>query len=185
MTIVAGLVSDNKVYIGADSLSVSDDGSCCIDTTTPKVFRIGEYVFGCAGCPRLRQILRYCHMDFPPVGVEDHDALTGYMVDIFIRELQDFFSLHHFTDEFKEDCNSILIGFTGRLFCLYSDYNLEECKHPYNAIGCAADIALGSLHATARMNINPIERLRLALEASEHLNAHVKRPFIYEESSVR
>jgi hypothetical protein len=180
MTVVAGLVQESTVYMGSDSLSVSEDGSACIDPT-PKVFRVGDYLFGCSGYPRLKQLLRYCYSSVPQVSAESHDALTGYMVNTFIRELQNFFSLHNFSDEFKQESNAILIGLQGRLFCLYSDYNLEECKHPYNAIGCAADIALGSLRTTARTGIKPIERLRLALDASEHLNAHVKRPFTFEE----
>lgn len=180
MTIVAGLIQDTVVYMGADSLGVSPDGSCCIDTT-PKVFRVGDYLFGCSGYPRLKQLLRHCYIPAPQVRSEDYDALTRYMVGVFIRGLQDFFVVHNFADEFKEDCNALLIGLHGRLFCLYSDYNLEECKHPYNAIGCAADIALGSMSTTARMGIAPVERLRLALSASEYLNAHVQRPFVFEE----
>jgi hypothetical protein len=179
MTVVAGLVADNKVYMGADSLSVSDDGSACIDKS-PKVFRVGDYLFGCAGSPRLKQLLYYAYVPTKTTMDGEHAPMC-YLISKFMRDLQDFFGKHGFLEEFKETETQILLGIGGKLFCIYSDFYLEESGYGYYAIGCAAGLALGSLYSTAGAPMSAKDRVHLALEASEKHNTHVRRPFIFEE----
>lgn len=179
MTIIAALVHEGKVYMGGDSLSVSEDGSSCVDTF-PKVFRVGEYLFGCSGSPRLKQLLCYTYTPADVALVDGGLACTYYMVNNFTRDLRTHFERHDFLDEFKERSAQILIGFKKRLFCLYGDYYLEECSHDYNAIGCAADFALGSLYTTAISSMEPRDRIYFALEAAQKHNAHVRAPFLFE-----
>ena len=182
MTCIAGLVVDGKVYLGADSLGTSDSGGCSTNTYK-KLFRVGDFLIGCAGSPRACQVVNYT---FNPPVYGDHrndekDPIAGYMVNRFVNDLHECFKT---AAGIKEEVKGyFLVGFSGRLFGVYpEDYQIEEDVIGYNAIGNGADLAMGSLHTSGRfsMSISHRRRIEMALEASEAHNANVQRPFIIE-----
>lgn len=57
MTCIVEIVEKDRVYIGGDSAGVSD-----LDITMRKdvkVFRVGDFVFGCTSSFRMMQIIRF------------------------------------------------------------------------------------------------------------------------------
>jgi len=70
-----------------------------------------------------------------------------------------------------------MIGWRGRLFCVYSDLQVAESAWPFMALGCGDHLALGSLHSTEEYQHTPRERLTLALQAAEAFSAGVRGPF--------
>lgn len=70
-----------------------------------------------------------------------------------------------------------LIAQYDRLFCVESDFQVGESNSLYHACGIGDVAALGSLHTTEKMNISPVDRIRLALQAATKLVPGVEPPF--------
>ena len=77
MTAVAGLVHEGRVHLAADSAMTA--GWALTISAHPKVFRVGPYVIGTSGSPRVAQLMRYA-LDVPePLG-----DLHKFMATVFI-----------------------------------------------------------------------------------------------------
>jgi hypothetical protein len=176
MTCVVGISAGETVWMGADSLGTGNIGNCSINVYK-KLFRTGNFLIGCAGSPRLGQLLQYA---FDPPDCEKnlpHD-ISCYMVTKFVDSLRKCLDAEKLKDEEK---GYFLIGFKGRLFGVYQDdYQIEEDACGYNAIGIGSDLAMGSLYTTHGMDMSPRKRIEMALYASEKHNCHVQHPFVIE-----
>ena len=65
MTVVAGLVTPEGAWIGADSLSSTDDGLASL-IATPKVGRFGNLLLGYSGSFRVGAMsVSYTHLTLP------------------------------------------------------------------------------------------------------------------------
>ena len=80
----------------------------------------------------------------------------------------------------EEAGGTFLVGYKGRLFAIYDDYQVAEMIDGYTSVGCGEQIANGVLYATRGQP--PDERIRMALEAAEHLSAGVRGPFIVKST---
>ena len=78
-----------------------------------------------------------------------------------------------------EEGGTFLVGYAGRLFQIYGDFQVAESADLFDACGAGMDVALGVLHAT-RKGANPRARLQAALEAASRYNASVRPPFVFE-----
>ncbi|MFW6016921.1 MAG: hypothetical protein ACOCRK_10825, partial [bacterium] len=123
---------------------------------------------------RMGQLLRYKFN--PPEHLEYIDTYN-YMVTDFIDAVRNCLKDGSFAqkDLEQESRGTFLVGYKGRLFKIYNDYQVEETVDNYNAIGCGEQIALGSLYSTK--NTPPRERIKIALEAAERYSTGVNRPF--------
>ena len=182
MTCIAGLVDEKNqiVYIGADSAGTNDADQQTIRADT-KVFRNGNLLFGCTGSFRMVQLLQYSlslPLYIPSEG--DDDPLFRYMVTDFINSVRTCLKDGGFAkkEDERERGGSFLVAWQGRLFCIGSDYQVEEAINGYNAVGSGDDLALGVLHVTSLLNLSPEQRLRHALEAAAYHNSSVRHPFI-------
>lgn len=174
MTCIAGLVYENKVYIGADSAGV-----CNYSITPrkdPKVFINNNLIIGFTSSFRMGQLLKW---SFIPPPVKEGQDVDSYMNKDFIDTVRGCFKHGGYAQRHneQEQGGSFLVGFKGRLFSIDSDYQVGESLLSYDAVGCGADIALGALHATDKLSILPEERIRKALEAAECFSAGVRSPF--------
>jgi ATP-dependent protease HslVU (ClpYQ) peptidase subunit len=182
MTCIVGLIDQEsgKVIMGADSLGTSDQGGASINSYK-KLFRVGDFLIGCAGSPRPGQLLRYAFN--PPEYNSDEydprkDSIACYMVTKVVDAIKECIDAAKLKEE---DKSYFLIGFKGRLFGIYpDDYQVEEDECGYNAIGASTHIALGSLWTTRAMGYTARTRVELALQASAEHNVYVRGPFIIE-----
>jgi hypothetical protein len=177
MTCIVGIVHHGKVYLGADSALTSETCQVSI-SEEPKVFAIGEFVFGCSGSSRVSQLLHYA---FTPPPIEGD--LMRYMVVDFVKALKACLKDDGQKDDNLLDGSGLLVGVRGRLFCVYADFQMEETPSGCNAIGGASDIAMGALYAT-RDDYEPHERLCIALEAAQEYNVTVRPPFVYVQTEA-
>ena len=180
MTCIVGLVENDKVYMGADSMSASDYQAFI--RKDAKLFRNGPFLIGGTDSFRMLDLLRYS-LELPdlPDDVEDDDcALHRYMATEFIDAVRETLGAGGFKkiENGVEHGGHFLVGVRGRLFEIYEDFQVGESLDSYAAVGCGAELALGSLHTT-NSSILPMERLELALLAAEHHSTFVKRPFLY------
>ena len=181
MTCIVGLVEDGIIYFGGDSVAVNSYSKTV--KRDPKVFKKGDMLFGTCGSVRMRQLLRY-RLDIP---VYTGGDLMEYLVNDFIDAVRQCFKQEGFAREEKgrEEGGKFLLGFQRELFYVDHEYDIGRLADPYHAIGCADDIALGSLYSTAHGGFEPLQRLEIALRAAEYHNTDVCSPFTFETSQAR
>lgn len=175
MTCIAGLIADGKVFIGADSAGVS--GWDLRVRADRKLFANGPFLFGFTTSFRMGQILQHA---FKPPRRDPKTDVMKFMVTDFIDGVRSALKEGGFATKNNEaeSGGDFLVGYVGRLFRVCSDYQIAECSQAYDAVGCGAAYAIGSLHATKHMK--PDERIALALAAAEAHSAGVRGPFHIE-----
>lgn len=174
MSCIVGVLEKNgNIIIGADS------AGCCGKHITvrkdSKVFRNGDFLIGCAGSFRYMQLLQYI---FKPDKVGRNKDVFEYMIRTFIPKLKECFRDNGWTinnnGQEDGDCE-FLVGYKGRLFQIWPDFQIDELIYGYHAAGSGMYYAYGSLHSTTDKPAK--QRVLMALEAAEAFSAEVKRPF--------
>lgn len=180
MTCIVGLVHRNKVFIGADSQgTVHSSLDRCV-RKDQKVFPVnGKFLVGCCGSFRQCQLLRYGFV--PPEQREDIDDYQ-YMCTVFVDAIRKCLKeggLAKVNNNQEESEGSFLVAYRGRLYEIESDFQVGEVAEEYNAVGCGAAYALGSMYSS--QIVDPHKRITKALEASERFSAGVGGPFVILE----
>jgi ATP-dependent protease HslVU (ClpYQ) peptidase subunit len=181
MTCIAAIVDkEGLVTMGADSAGTG--GTSLTLRKDTKVFTKGKFVFGFAGSYRMGQLLQY------KFNIPDHDPrvdVDTYLRTDFIDGIRYMLSNGGFLKKVHEvessDGGIFMFGYEGRIFTVYSDFQVAESLVSYYAIGCGDDIALGALHATEGLNKTPVERITLALQAAELYSSGVRGPFTFAQ----
>lgn len=177
MTCIVGVVDQGRVFIGGDSGAFS--GWSANIRVDAKVFEAGGFVYGVCGSPRINQILRYVFQPPPFLGGDP----MAYMVCQFIPELRAVMG-REVNDAARTEIpgnSSFLVGFAGRLFEVWPDWQVAETAEGVSALGCAREPALGALYAARWML--PRVALEVALDAAVALNAGVRKPFLIIEAT--
>ena len=175
MTCIVGLEHAGVVYIGGDSAGVA--GLSISSRADGKVFTNGPMAFGFTTSFRMGQLLRYA-LKVPFQQPDETD--DQYMVTTFVNEVRKCLKDGGYAkkENEAEQGGQFLVGYKGRLYCLDSDYQVGRSRHPYDAVGCGQDIALGAMHALHQKGVaNAAEAIRAALLAAEEFSAGVRAPF--------
>jgi ATP-dependent protease HslVU (ClpYQ) peptidase subunit len=182
MTCIVGLIDNDIVYIGGDSASCAE---CSIQIIkTPKVFKKGGLLLGVSGSPRLQDVLQY-NFDFPEdVTSEPLEYLNRDFVPA-LRECLAENGVLEVENEIESSESWVLVGYKKRLFILESNFHVAESNKSYDAVGCGASEAMGSLHTLESIDeicdtswFYPEMKIKIALEASAEFNCHVRGPFV-------
>jgi ATP-dependent protease HslVU (ClpYQ) peptidase subunit len=174
MTCIAGLIDNDKVYIGGDSAGISN-----YDLTIrndPKVFKNGSFLFGFTSSFRMVQILRF---KFKPPYHKPEINAEEFMTTEFIDAVRQCLKENGYAEinNNQETAGTFLVGYQNSLFIIDSDYQVGISHFNFAAVGCGAPYALGSLNSTSG---NPEERIKKALETAERFSAGVRGPFKIE-----
>jgi hypothetical protein len=181
MTCIVGYVDQKRgcVFLGGDSAGTGETNQQVL-FVDPKVFRVGDFLFGCTGAVRMMQLLHYS-LELPPC--PETVDLERYLATDFITAIRTCFRDGGYAqkkDE-QEHGGTFLVGVRGRLFCVEDNYQIWETQSVYHAVGNGDDLALGVLYALQQMEaLSPEQRIRLALEAAAFHNATVRPPFLLE-----
>lgn len=178
MTCIVGFVEGNKVWMGGDSAGVG--GWDLTVRADQKVFRNGPMLFGFTSSFRMGQLLRYA------LKVPDHDPrveVEKYMATYFIDAVRECLKLHGFASKTSdvEKGGTFLVGYMGRLFTIYDDYQVGSSADGFDAVGCGNQIARGALYASGHLFGQ--EKAEMALRAAERCSAGVRGPFHIESLS--
>lgn len=178
MTAIAAIAHGGKIWIGGDSAGVG--GLSLHIRKDPKVFVKGEFLIGYTSSFRMGQLLRYY---LSPARPKEGQGEFEYMVCDFVPAIRSIFKEHGYlrVKDSQDAGGTFLIGWRGKLFEIFDDFQVAELLTPFNACGCGVDLALGSLHSTEQYNISPRDRIELALSAAEAFSAGVRRPFVILE----
>jgi ATP-dependent protease HslVU (ClpYQ) peptidase subunit len=175
MTCIAGLVHKGHVWMGGDSAGVSSETYSLTVRADRKVFANGPFLIGFTSSFRMGQLLAH---SFVPPKHHGEDDLMRFMVVDFVNALRDCLKHGGYAEKKDEveTCGTFLVGYSGRLFQIESDYQVGESIHGFDACGCGDSLALGSLFATQSLP-DPKKRLHMALSAAETFSAGVRAPF--------
>lgn len=173
MTCIVGCIDKNGVYIGGDSAAVSEDDLSYNIISGSKVFQKGEFIFGFSSSFRMGQILEHkLRIPNHPKGMDDFK----FMVTLFIDSVKKCFQESDY-NEMVLDEGSFLVGYNGKLYAVFSDYQINQPKENFAAMGCGEFFALGAMYAT--VETDPQKKMEVALNAAVKFSAGVKPPFTF------
>jgi hypothetical protein len=173
MTCVVGVAHAGGVWVGADSAGIGGEYRLMI-RLDGKVFHRPPFVMGFTSSFRMGQLLRYSlKVPHQPDHFSDSEYLATTFVDAVRQCLKDG-GFATKTSE-AESGGIFIVGYRGRLYTVEADYQVAESVDSFVAIGSGDQVAHGSLCETA--GIDPVDRVRRALEAAERFSAVVRAPF--------
>jgi ATP-dependent protease HslVU (ClpYQ) peptidase subunit len=175
MTCIVGLVDGGNVYIGGDSAGVA--GLNITIRADEKVFHNGPFIMGFTSSFRMGQLLRY-KFSAPKQNTNQTDM--EYMVTDFIDSVRKTFGDGGYgstADKTDNEGGVFLVGYNGKLYHISSDFQVGVPTNKYDAVGCGAEVAKGSLYSSNGKTAQA--RLKLALEASAHFSGGVAPPFVF------
>ncbi len=185
MTCIVGIKDkeSHRVVIGGDSAASA--GSSYNLRKDPKVFKNGDFLFGCTASFRMMQLLRF---SFRPPIIKEGIDIYEYMCTDFINEVRKCFSeggyLQKDTDG-SELGGCFLVGYKDRLFTVEGDFQVAENIDEFHSIGCGADFALGALALLSQISIKETlieNKVKMALEVAEHFALGVRSPFVIDKT---
>ncbi|WP_426730217.1 hypothetical protein [Myxococcus faecalis] len=173
MTCIAGVVARGRVYLGGDSAGVA--GYELTVRADTKVFSTGPFLVGFTSSFRMGQVLR--HAFSPPPLPKRPGALGRYMVVDFVDAVRAALKDKGWAAKQSEQelGGTFLVGVSGHLFRVESDYQVAESRDGFDAVGCGSEAARGALFAAR--HLKPEARVRMALRAAERFSAGVRGPF--------
>lgn len=178
MTCIVGLIDNGSIYMGGDSAGVA--GLSISVRLDEKVFQNGPMLIGGTTSFRMLQLLRY-KLDPPKQTVSQDDM--KYMCTDFIDSVRKCFTDNEFgyKDERNafNDGGNFLVGYNGKLYQIWGDFQVGISSQPFDAVGCGKDLALGAMYVNS--HLYPEERIKLALEVASTFNAGVVAPFIIKK----
>lgn len=180
MTCIAGLAHKGKVWMGADSCATLGD-ALKSTIASQKIWRDGPMLFGCAGMPRVRQVL--LHQWQRP----DRDprwSTEAYLCGAVIESMRDCLEKRGVMNASDENgsgmSSTLLLGYEGHLYMIDGAFQLVERREGFDSIGSGCEPALAVLYATRGQKMKPERRIVEALEASAWLNPGVAPPFVID-----
>ncbi len=180
MTCIVGLVTKERVYIGADSASVH--GWTRRETKLQKVFRRGSFLIGYTTSFRMGQLLEHQLKVAPqPPNI----SVMNYLVSHFIEAVRKLLKERGFAkvESNNESGGQFLVAYRGRLFSIDSDFQVGEMADGFDAVGSGAEFALGAMQGLRRTA--PRTRVKRALEVAAHFNMGVCPPFVIKSIATK
>lgn len=158
MTVLAGLVHNGKVYIGADR-GMSDDNFIS-SSLTPKIRKVSSMIIAYSASRGTGQLMHFANYPEPKL-----NNLEAYLRVDFCEAIQKASELFKVDINTKDNGADILVGVGGRLFDITTeDWSVSE--YEYTAQGSGYAYAIGSLHTTSGLDIPPRTRIKMAIKAS-------------------
>jgi len=125
------------------------------------------------------QLLRY-KFDIPEY-VTGRDK-RAYLVADFAEALQNYLIKVNFHKDGLG--GNLLLSWEGELFTIGEHLQVCNTADNYDAIGKSSEVAIGSLYTTAQLDLSPLQRLYLALKATEHHTCVVSSPYWFITSEM-
>lgn len=170
MTCIIGLEHGGKVYMGGDS--AASNNIAIYETNVRKVFKVGSFLIGWTSSFRMGQILQY-HLH-APVQTDDQ-ADMQYMVVTFIEAVHTCLKEYRFDRGDENGGGCFLVGYRGKLYTIYGDYQVQHYARGVNAIGSGQEFALGAM--TVLKDLPPEKRIKKALKAAGAWSDSVCAPY--------
>lgn len=181
MTCIVGCINrrDGNVIIGGDT--AASNGEFIEGRLDTKVFKRGDFIFGCTTSFRMIQILRF-NLKIPEI---DGKEIYEYMCTDFIESVRKCFEEFGFIERSLSSGDrggTFLVGYKNKLFKIEGDFQVGVVMDEYTAVGSGYLVALGCLYANHGRDIDSFTKVDMALKASEKYSLGVRGPFIILET---
>jgi len=180
MTCIIGKLHDGKVYMAGDSAASGTSDRLIF--AHQKVFRMGDMLIGVCGSNRVLQLIRY-ELELSR-SQNEGEPDEQYLVKVFAKEVQALFASRNITGKDGSDeetfYGGVLIGYHGRLYHMFHNYQLDQYRQDYGAMGSGAPYALGAYAALKQREDDPTALLCGSLEIAATLCSEVGAPFYIE-----
>lgn len=164
MTVIAGLVTDDGVILGADRMM----SSCFHKSDSgPKVFAREGWAFAVTGNPRAIQIMERVSREYRIESREDVVALA----EALYADMKEKGLGSAPKGQMPDFDAAFLIATPRGLFALDSNFGVYE-QSPFGAHGIGMEYALGVLHDASQFEADPVDLVRRAVRAANALNPH-------------
>ena len=163
------------VYIGGDSALSADEFT--FNMKGHKVFKIGEMLIGCAGSARASQLIEH-HLELPIIIGSMTDK--QFMVQVFVDtlcQLNKTFGANYEKQTVNYTLGEMLVGYRGKLYAVFSDYQVADFADGFAAIGSGSQVAIGVLAALSGTD-QPKNILKKALKIASRYNVYTRPPFV-------
>lgn len=182
MTCIIGLKQDGKLVVGADTRVTA--GGYVVNTEANKLIEKDGTIMGICGYMRFADIIRSQFSVPPkPEGKSDQDFLSTEFANS-MRTCLEGVKMVELKDGMSWIPDSaMIIVYKNNIYSMGSDYSI--CAHTdYAAEGSGTDYALGSLHATSGLSLDPKTRVTMALDAACKFNAWCAPPYTIIERNL-
>lgn len=178
MTCVVAIKKDNSILLGADSAASGNNR--IVQRKDKKVFKRRGIGFGFAGSFRIGQLIKY-QLKIPkrPANMYNEE----YVFNCLLGEIIKLLKANRLVKKNMMECN-LLIAYSGQVYKVDSDFQIELVEDDYAAIGDGEDVALGALFALKDSEMTENEKAEIALKASSKYCTTVSEPFNYIEVQV-
>lgn len=177
MTCIIGVINDSEVWMGGDSAGVDVRMLEIRSRKDTKVFEVGgRFLIGYTSSFRMGQLLRFGFDPPKHTGkVSDYEYMCTDFIEAVRKRLKD--GGYAKVKDQREEGGIFLVGYKGRLYRVDEDFQVGESMDEFDAVGCGADYALGSLYSN-KNNLDPKWSILEALKVAEYFSAGVRRPFV-------
>jgi len=173
MTCIAGWIDKNKdIYLGGDSAGSTD---VALDVRKDaKVWKKGEMVFGFTSSFRMGQLLMF-KLVIPEHSkkISDFEYMCTLFIDKVIRCLKN--NGYAKVANNVEEGGEFLVGYRGKIYHIYSDFQVAMNSYNYDSCGSGRRYAMGSM--ATNNSKSPKSIIFKALEVAEKFSPAVRRPF--------
>lgn len=180
MTLILGLEHRGRVHLTGDRISV-DASDCKRVVRTEKVFRVGQWIIGVAGCWRALSLFKF-KLRAPKIDSgADIERLANVDLMDSIRNLLTAEGYDNSCDPESKDTKwEMLAGAKGHLYTLDSEGSIWRTDDGIAAIGHAGGAAAAVAATAAQRPIGRPERvLRKSMGLAADGCADVSGPFDY------
>jgi ATP-dependent protease HslVU (ClpYQ) peptidase subunit len=175
MTCIAGATGGGRVVIGGDSLGTGPHWQNL--RSDRKVFKKGDFIMGFTSSYRMGQLLQY-RLSTPHR--HPNVPVFEFMVTDFVDAVRDCFRAGGYmsTENGVESGGEFLVGYSGRLFKVSSDFQVGESLGGIDACGSGDEVAMGVMFTIPEED--PRIKVQRALGASARFSHGVAPPFFLE-----
>jgi len=174
-TCIAAIAQDGNVWMGGDSLEVC--GWSQGRNNAEKVYIRNKMIYGFTGLCRVAHFLRFSFDRPRQYEDEDNETfLNTRFVDELAKAAKDK-NIAELKDNELSLSGGFLLGYKGTLYSVDGSFYVAKCKHPFEAVGCGGEYAMGSLYQTIGSEMTPKHRILEALKAAEEFSPGVRGPF--------
>ena len=172
MTVIVGLVTENKLWIAGDRLASTNYMKYYPEQ--PKVFtKKKKFVYGCSGSFRS---IDFLHHRFKEPKKPKKMEFEEYMKSIYVEALYEAYQSSDIPLDEDGDQPDFIVGYGDALYKVQNDFSLLRFES-FVSVGSGSEFAIGAM--AVLNDVRPKERLIRTIEAVSMYN-----PFVGGEIDV-
>jgi hypothetical protein len=171
MTCIVGVVENKRAYISSDSGAISNISRL---TNVEKVFKVSNLVIGYTTSFRMGQLLKYSIV-YPEIKNAEQFNIE-FVINEIIPKIRECFKVNGFLsiNNSVEEGGEFLISSFGKIFCIESDFQVQEFNDGIYTCGSGGNIALAVMKALKE--IDPVFKILRAIEIVSEIDLYTKLP---------